>query len=94
MGVWRRHPHAHRRERHQPPHVVLMTSEADQQSVAPDGAAYWSIETDDLLRSLETSPSGLAASEAASRLARVGRNTPASTSSASGLAVFARQFRS
>lgn len=71
-----------------------MASEADQQSVAPDGAAYWSIETDDLLRSLETSPSGLAASEAASRLAKFGRNTPASKSSASGLAVFARQFRS
>ncbi|TPJ04743.1 magnesium-translocating P-type ATPase [Mesorhizobium sp. B2-8-1] len=94
MGVWRRHPHAHRRERHQPLHVVLMTSEADQQSVAPDGAAYWSIETDDLLRSLETSPSGLAASEAASRLAKFGRNTPALKSSASALIVFARQFRS
>ncbi|MER9722640.1 MULTISPECIES: magnesium-translocating P-type ATPase [unclassified Mesorhizobium] len=71
-----------------------MTGEADQQSVPPDGAAYWSIETDDLLRSLETSPSGLAASEAASRLVKFGRNTPASTSSASALAVFARQFRS
>ncbi|WP_245455932.1 magnesium-translocating P-type ATPase [Mesorhizobium sp. M7A.F.Ca.US.008.03.1.1] len=71
-----------------------MTSEADQQSVPPDGAAYWSIKTDDLLRSLETSPSGLAASEAASRLAKFGRNTPASKSSASALVVFARQFRS
>ncbi|MER9462938.1 magnesium-translocating P-type ATPase [Mesorhizobium sp. M0387] len=71
-----------------------MTGEADQQSVPPDGAAYWSIETDDLLRSLETSPSGLAASEAASRLAKFGRNTPASKSSASAMVMFARQFRS
>ncbi|MES0049949.1 magnesium-translocating P-type ATPase [Mesorhizobium sp. M0053] len=71
-----------------------MTGEADQQSVPPDGAAYWSIETDHLLRSLETSPSGLAASEAASRLAKFGRNTPASKSSASAMVMFARQFRS
>ncbi|CAN7584915.1 magnesium-translocating P-type ATPase [Mesorhizobium amorphae] len=71
-----------------------MISEADQQSLPPGGAAYWSIETVDLLRSLETSPSGLAASEAALRLVKFGRNTPASKSSASALVVFARQFRS
>ncbi|UDL90650.1 magnesium-translocating P-type ATPase [Mesorhizobium sp. PAMC28654] len=71
-----------------------MISEADQQSIPPDGAAYWSIETNDLLRRLETSASGLAAAEAASRLAKLGRNTPASKSSESALVVFARQFRS
>lgn len=71
-----------------------MIGEADQQSVSPDGGAYWSIETNELLRRLETSASGLAASEAASRLAKFGRNTPASKSSASALIVFARQFRS
>ncbi|WP_246688974.1 magnesium-translocating P-type ATPase [Mesorhizobium sp. WSM4310] len=71
-----------------------MIGEADQQSVSPEDGAYWSIETNDLLLRLETSVSGLASSEAASRLAKFGRNTPASTSSASALAVFARQFRS
>ncbi|TIT62593.1 MAG: magnesium-translocating P-type ATPase [Mesorhizobium sp.] len=94
MGVRRRHPHADRRERHQPFHVVLMIGEAGQQSVSPEDGAYWSIETNDLLLGLETSVSGLASSEAASRLAKFGRNTPASTSGASALAVFARQFRS
>ncbi|TRC71923.1 magnesium-translocating P-type ATPase [Mesorhizobium sp. WSM4307] len=94
MGVRRRYPHADRSERHQPLHVVLMIGEADQQSVSPEDGAYWSIETNDLLLRLETSVSGLASSEAASRLAKFGRNTPASTSSASALAVFARQFRS
>ncbi|TRC86024.1 magnesium-translocating P-type ATPase [Mesorhizobium sp. WSM4310] len=94
MGVRRCYPHADRRERHQPLHVVLMIGEADQQSVSPEDGAYWSIETNDLLLRLETSVSGLASSEAASRLAKFGRNTPASTSSASALAVFARQFRS
>ncbi|PBB24117.1 magnesium-translocating P-type ATPase [Mesorhizobium sp. WSM4308] len=94
MGVRRRYPHADRRERHQPLHVVLMIGEADQQSVSPEDGAYWSIETNDLLLRLETSVSGLASSEAASRLAKFGRNTPASTSSASAMAVFARQFRS
>ncbi|RUX01027.1 magnesium-translocating P-type ATPase, partial [Mesorhizobium sp. M8A.F.Ca.ET.059.01.1.1] len=94
MGVRRRHPHADRRERHQPLHVVLMIGEAGQQSVSPEDGAYWSIETNDLLLGLETSVSGLASSEAASRLAKFGRNTPASTSGASALAVFARQFRS
>jgi Mg2+-importing ATPase len=71
-----------------------MIGEADQQSVSPEDGAYWSIETNDLLLRLETSASGLASSEAASRLAKFGRNTPAATSSASALAVFARQFRS
>ncbi|WP_245318205.1 MULTISPECIES: magnesium-translocating P-type ATPase [unclassified Mesorhizobium] len=71
-----------------------MIGEADQQSVSPEDGAYWSIETNDLLLRLETSVSGLASSEAASRLAKFGRNTPASTSSASAMAVFARQFRS
>ncbi|PBC20691.1 magnesium-translocating P-type ATPase [Mesorhizobium sp. WSM4311] len=94
MGVRRRYPHADRRERHQPLHVVLMIGEADQRSVSPEDGAYWSIETNDLLLRLETSVSGLASSEAASRLAKFGRNTPASTSSASAMAVFARQFRS
>lgn len=71
-----------------------MIGEAGQQSVSPEDGAYWSIETNDLLLGLETSVSGLASSEAASRLAKFGRNTPASTSGASALAVFARQFRS
>ncbi|WP_245437818.1 MULTISPECIES: magnesium-translocating P-type ATPase [unclassified Mesorhizobium] len=71
-----------------------MIGEADQRSVSPEDGAYWSIETNDLLLRLETSVSGLASSEAASRLAKFGRNTPASTSSASAMAVFARQFRS
>ncbi|WP_246135861.1 magnesium-translocating P-type ATPase [Mesorhizobium intechi] len=71
-----------------------MIGEPDQQSVSPEDGAYWSIETNDLLRRLATSVSGLASSEAASRLAKFGRNTPVSTSSASALAVFARQFRS
>lgn len=71
-----------------------MIGEAGQQSVSPEDGAYWSIETNDLLLRLETSVSGLASSEAASRLAKFGRNTLASTSSASALAVFARQFRS
>ncbi|TSE04344.1 magnesium-translocating P-type ATPase [Mesorhizobium intechi] len=94
MGVRRRYPHVDRREPHQPLHVVLMIGEPDQQSVSPEDGAYWSIETNDLLRRLATSVSGLASSEAASRLAKFGRNTPVSTSSASALAVFARQFRS
>ncbi|WP_245458755.1 MULTISPECIES: magnesium-translocating P-type ATPase [unclassified Mesorhizobium] len=71
-----------------------MIGEAGQQPVSPEDGAYWSIETNALLLRLETSASGLASSEAASRLAKFGRNTPASTSSASALAVFARQFRS
>ncbi|KRB23139.1 MULTISPECIES: magnesium-translocating P-type ATPase [Mesorhizobium] len=71
-----------------------MIGDAGQRSVSPEDGAYWSIETNDLLRRLETSASGLAASEAASRLAKFGRNSLASTSSASTLAVFARQFRS
>ncbi|WP_246707134.1 magnesium-translocating P-type ATPase [Mesorhizobium sp. NZP2077] len=71
-----------------------MIGEAGQQSVSPEDGAYWSIETNDLMLRLETSVSGLASSEAASRLAKFGRNTLASTSSASALAVFARQFRS
>ncbi|WP_044549325.1 magnesium-translocating P-type ATPase [Mesorhizobium japonicum] len=71
-----------------------MIGEAGQQSVSPQDGAYWSIETNDLLLRLDTSVSGLASSEAASRLAKFGRNTLASTSSASALAVFARQFRS
>lgn len=70
-----------------------MIGEADQLSVPPDGA-YWSIETNELLRRLEASASGLAGSEAASRLAKFGRNTPVSRSSTSALIVFARQFRS
>ena len=72
----------------------IVPGDVDQQPVPSDGGAYWSIETNDLLRDLETSASGLAASEAASRLAKFGRNTPASKSSASALVVFARQFRS
>ncbi|MER8781226.1 magnesium-translocating P-type ATPase [Mesorhizobium sp. M1006] len=71
-----------------------MIGEAGQQSVSPEDGSYWSIEINDLLLRLETSASGLASSEAATRLGRFGRNTPASTSSASALAVFARQFRS
>ncbi|WP_246677758.1 MULTISPECIES: magnesium-translocating P-type ATPase [unclassified Mesorhizobium] len=71
-----------------------MIGEAGQQSVSPQEGGYWSIETNDLLLRLETSVSGLASSEAASRLAKFGRNTLASTSTASALAVFARQFRS
>lgn len=71
-----------------------MIGEARQQSVSPQEGAYWSIETNDLLLRFKTSVSGLASSEAASRLAKFGRNTLASTSSTSALAVFARQFRS
>lgn len=71
-----------------------MIGEAGQQSVSPQDGAYWSLETNDLLLRLGASVSGLASSEAASRLAKFGRNSPASTSSASALAVFARQFRS
>ncbi|WP_246681059.1 magnesium-translocating P-type ATPase [Mesorhizobium sp. B2-3-15] len=71
-----------------------MIGEAGQQSVSPQEGGYWSIETNDLLLRLETSVSGLASSEAASRLAKFGRNTLASTSTASAFAVFARQFRS
>ena len=56
--------------------------------------AYWSIEASELLQRLETSASGLGASEALSRLAKFGRNTPASQSGTSALVVFARQFRS
>lgn len=61
-------------------------------TVGEDG--YRSIEASELMQRLETSASGLAASEAVSRLARFGRNTPASRSSTSALAVFVRQFRS
>src|SRR6266545_2766518 len=56
--------------------------------------AYWSIETRELLQRLGTSASGLATSEAASRLAKFGRNTLASRSGTSALTVFVRQFRS
>ncbi|TJW09393.1 MAG: magnesium-translocating P-type ATPase [Mesorhizobium sp.] len=69
-----------------------------QPSPAPIGAvsesAYWSVETGELLRRLETSSSGLAASEAASRLTKFGRNMPASRSGTSAFAVFVGQFRS
>jgi Mg2+-importing ATPase len=56
--------------------------------------AYWSIEANDLLHRLETSGSGLATSEAASRLAKFGQNTPESRAGTSALTVFVRQFRS
>ncbi len=56
--------------------------------------AYWSLEPDRLMKLLEASASGLSSAEAAARLTRVGRNTLASRSSGSALAVFARQFRS
>src|SRR5436190_378445 len=39
-----RHPPAHRRERHQPLHVVLMPAGADQQSVPPDTVTDCAIE--------------------------------------------------
>jgi Mg2+-importing ATPase len=64
-----------------------------QPSATADSVAYWSLEANDLLRSLKTSASGLAAAEAASRLASVGRNTPA-RSGATALSLFVRQFRS
>ncbi|PWJ84351.1 Mg2+-importing ATPase [Mesorhizobium loti] len=71
----------------------IVPGEVDQRPV-PDGDAYWSIETNDLLRRLKTSALGLATSEAASRLAKFGQNTPASRSGTSALTVFVRQFRS
>ncbi|MBN9272989.1 MAG: HAD-IC family P-type ATPase, partial [Mesorhizobium sp.] len=48
----------------------------------------------ELLQRLETSASGLASADAASRLAKLGRNTLVSRSGTSALAVFVRQFRS
>lgn len=60
----------------------------------PDKDAYWSIEANDLLKRLKTSGSGLAASEAASRLAKFGRNTPGARSGTSALTIFVGQFRS
>ncbi|ANT53853.1 magnesium-translocating P-type ATPase [Mesorhizobium amorphae CCNWGS0123] len=59
-----------------------------------DEDAFWSIDANDLLRRLKTSKSGLGTSEAASRLAKFGANTPASQSGTSAFAVFVRQFRS
>ncbi|TPJ93842.1 magnesium-translocating P-type ATPase [Mesorhizobium sp. B2-5-12] len=99
MGVWWRHPHADRREQHQPLPVILManivSSGVDQHSVAAAASPYWSITSEDLVRGLATSPtSGLAGSDAASRLIKYGANTPASKSGASALSVFVRQFRS
>ncbi|MER9371109.1 magnesium-translocating P-type ATPase [Mesorhizobium sp. M0491] len=61
---------------------------------AADEEPYWSIESTELLRRLQSSASGLAASEAVSRLAKFGRNTPALKSGTSALSVFVRQFRS
>ena len=61
---------------------------------AVGGDDYWSIEANDLLKRLETSGSGLAASEAASRLAKFGRNTPGARSGTSALTIFVGQFRS
>jgi P-type Mg2+ transporter len=63
-------------------------------SIGAVGDGYWSIEPYELLQRLETSASGLASAEAASRLAEFGQNTLVSRSSTSALAVFARQFRS
>ncbi|WP_256754595.1 magnesium-translocating P-type ATPase [Mesorhizobium sp. Mes31] len=60
----------------------------------PDEDAYWSIEANDLLKRLKTSGSGLATSEAASRLAKYGRNTPEARSGTSALTIFVGQFRS
>ena len=61
---------------------------------AVDANAYWSIPANELLGRLETSPSGLSASGAASRLAKCGRNTPTLRSDATALGLFAQQFRS
>ncbi|PTE06982.1 magnesium-translocating P-type ATPase [Mesorhizobium helmanticense] len=78
-----------------------MPSEVDQsryrsvdRSTGLANGAYWSIETHELMRRLETSASGLGGSEAASRLTKFGKNTLMSKSGASTLVVFARQFRS
>ncbi len=69
-----------------------MQSVPSSPGVAND--AYWSVEADELLQRLETSASGLASADAASRLAKLGRNTLVSRSGTSALAVFVRQFRS
>lgn len=74
---------------------TIVPAGVGQLSVAAVAGPYWSITSEDLVRGLATSAtSGLAGSEAASRLVRYGANTPASKSSASALNVFVRQFRS
>jgi len=56
--------------------------------------AYWATDLGALLQRLGTSASGLATSEATSRLAKFGRNTPGVRSGTSALTLFAGQFRS
>jgi len=56
--------------------------------------AYWSLATDQLVQHLETSTSGLLNVDAAIRRVKFGPNVLARRSGGSGLAVFARQFRS
>jgi Mg2+-importing ATPase len=56
--------------------------------------AYWSFGTDQLVEQLETSTSGLLSVDAATRLAKFGRNALTQRSSGSAFTVFVRQFRS
>ncbi|ESY77385.1 magnesium transporter [Mesorhizobium sp. LNHC221B00] len=73
----------------------IVSPSVDQESVTAAASPYWSITSDELVRRLATSAtSGLAGSEAASRLVRYGANMPALKPGASALTVFVRQFRS
>src|SRR5689334_8323956 len=56
--------------------------------------AYWSFGTDQLVEQLETATSGLLSADAATRLAKFGRNALTQRSSGSAFTVFVRQFRS
>ena len=56
--------------------------------------AFWSLSADHAFAATDGAPTGLASSEAASRLRRDGANTIGAEQHLSGLLLFARQFKS
>ena len=55
---------------------------------------YWSIEPEELIKTLESSPNGLPSDEAQRRLAQEGPNTLATVGQAPAWRLFLRQFES
>ncbi|WP_411908606.1 magnesium-translocating P-type ATPase [Mesorhizobium sp. ES1-4] len=76
-------------------HALLRASETESARRSPGALdAYWSVETEQLLRQLNTSKTGLLSGEAAARCAKFGRNTLSAGSRQSAVRIFASQFRS
>jgi P-type Mg2+ transporter len=57
-------------------------------------ASYWSVQSEDLLKQLESSDEGLSATEAAARLVRFGPNILSARKHATALGLFLNQFKS